>query len=75
MIRIAGNEEVHFLPWFVPDRLVLREISFQTVWHGAHARLVRNQKKVWPRFPIIVGRYALANRQHAEKEVHEILKL
>jgi len=31
VIRIGGNEEVDYLPWYVPDRLALREIAFQTV--------------------------------------------
>ena len=28
VIRIAGNEEVDYLPWYVPDRLALRENIF-----------------------------------------------
>lgn len=68
IIRIAGNEEVNYLPWYVPDRLALREIVFQTVGNGAFAQLTKHGKRPWPQFPINIGRYTLANKHHALKE-------
>ena len=62
IIRIAGNEEVDYLPWYVPDRLVLREIAHQTTGVGAFARLTKHGKRPWPQFPISVGRFTLANK-------------
>lgn len=68
MIRIAGNEEVHYLHWYVLDRLVLREIAHQTVGVGAFSRLSKHGKRPWPQFPINIGRFTLANKHHALKE-------
>lgn len=75
VIKIAGNEEADYLPWYVLDRLVLREIAHQTVGFGAFARLMKHGKRPWPQFSISVGRFTLANKQHALKEEHEILEL
>jgi len=75
IIRVYGNEEVSYLPVFVPDRLVIREIAFQTVKVGAFVRLNRHSKKTWPEFPISVGRFSLINRQYAEKEAKELERL
>jgi len=44
IIRVVGNKVVHYLPWFVPDRLVVREIAFQTAYCGAIACLTKHQK-------------------------------
>ena len=48
VIRIAGNEELDYLLWYVPDRLVFREIGHQTVGTGAFARLAKHGKRPWP---------------------------
>jgi len=42
VIHVAGNEVVHYLPWFIPDRLVLREVAFQTTYCGAIARITKH---------------------------------
>lgn len=75
IIRIEGNEEASYLPCFVPDRLALREIAQQTVGVGASARLSKHGKRTWPTFPISIGRFTLVNRQHVEKEAHELANL
>ena len=53
----------------------MREITQQTVGVGAFARLARHAKKTWPAFPISIGKFTLANRQHAAKEAHELAEL
>lgn len=75
IIRIFGNEEVNYLPWFVPDRLALREIAQQTVVVGTFARLMKHGERPWPTFPISIGKLTLANRHHALKEAQELSKL
>jgi len=41
VIPIYGNEETSYLPLFVPDTLVLKEIAHHTVGVGALVRLSR----------------------------------
>ena len=43
------------LPKVVPDRLVLEEISFQTVTKGIYKKCVAPKRKVLPKFPITLG--------------------
>ena len=43
------------LPNVVPDRLVIEEISFQTVTEGVYKKLVGPKSRVWPNFPQNLG--------------------
>ena len=53
-IRIAGSTKPpHWLPHLVPDSLLLQEISYQTFVNGVPASLHRNNKGLWPQFPLI----------------------
>ena len=63
------------MPIFVPDRLALKEIAFQTVGVAALVRLTWHSKKTWPTFPISIGRCTLSNRQHAEREARDLERL
>ena len=56
-IRVYGSNASHMLPKVVPDRLVLEEISFQTVTEGVYKKCVAPKRKVWPRFPITLGSF------------------
>jgi hypothetical protein len=50
----------HALPRFLPDRLVCREVAYQTVSGGITKELKVAQKRVWPTFPIQVGVFSLS---------------
>ena len=54
-IMVFGNNASHMLPKFVLDKLVLEEISFQTVTEGIYKKCVAPKRKVWPKFPITLG--------------------
>ena len=54
-IRVYGSNVAHMLPKGVIDRLVLEEISFQTVTEGIYKKCAALKRKVWPRFPITLG--------------------
>ena len=54
-IRIFSNNAAHMLPKVVPDRLVLEEISFQTVTKGIYKKCAAPKGKVWPKFPLTLG--------------------
>ena len=54
-IRVYGSNDTHMFPKVMLDRLVLEEISFQTVTEGIYKKCVAPKRKVWPRFPIALG--------------------
>ena len=54
-IKVFGSSAAHMLPKVVPDRLVLEEMSFQTVTEGIYMKCVAPKRKVWPKFPLTLG--------------------
>jgi hypothetical protein len=68
-IRVFGCfASPHALPRFLPDRLVCREVSYQTVSAGITKELKVAQKRVWPAYPIQVGIFSLSYFGHAKVE-------
>jgi hypothetical protein len=59
----------HALPKFLPDRLVCREIAYQTVAGGMSKELKATQKKVWSAFPLQIGMFSLFDFVHSKVEV------
>jgi hypothetical protein len=56
------------LPLFIPDKLVCREITRQTVIGGVSKELKASSKKVWPFFPVRLNSYCLLDFRHAKAE-------
>ena len=55
-IRISGSTKApHWLPHFVPDTLLLQDISYQTYVNGVVASLHRKNKGLWPLFSLSTG--------------------
>lgn len=75
VIRISGNDVVHYLPWFVPDRLVLREISLQMVYCGLSVHLHGHQRGSWLVLPFDAGKFTISCRAHGIKEAEELILL
>jgi hypothetical protein len=68
-IRVYGcASATHLLPRYIPDKLMIREISYQTVDARIMKLLASNSKRYWPKFPIIVGTHTLLNVSCAKKE-------
>lgn len=68
-IRIYGATKApHLLPKHVPERLVIREIAYQTILHGFNASLAKDQNKLCPAYPIYIGLYGLTNSKFAKME-------
>jgi hypothetical protein len=53
---------------FLPDRLVFREVAHQTMLGGVSKELKEVQKKVWPPFPLQIGRFTLLDLGHSKVE-------
>jgi hypothetical protein len=51
------------------DRLVCREVAYQTVTRGIGKELKVAQKKFWLVFPLQVGSFSLLNFGHSKVEV------
>jgi hypothetical protein len=67
-IRVFGCAHApHILPKYVPNKLLGRDIAYQTMEEGITSFLAASSKRIWPRFPIKVGRFTLLNIPHARK--------
>jgi hypothetical protein len=58
------------LPQFVPYKIVLQEVAYQTVIHGVGGMLYRGKKEIWPRIPLYISVYSFSNTKKEEGEVN-----
>jgi len=74
-IRVFGSIALlPVLPYYVPNKLLAREIAYQTAGEGGLNRGFKEQKKaIWPTFSLQCGAFALHDFRHACKE-EEIIK-
>ena len=69
-IKISNSTKPpHWLPHFVPDTMLLQELSYQTYVNGVATSLHRNKKGLWPPFPLITKVCKIENFKHARDEV------
>jgi len=73
-VRVFGSfSSPHVLPLYVPDKLMAREISYQTCREGGLTKDLKDKKKaIWPQFPMACGAFSLFYVGHAFKEVNNI---
>ena len=64
-IRIWRRNTFHLLPKIVPERMVLEEISFQTIIGGVFPNLAGSKRKGWPKFPRNLGSLVIHKYTHA----------
>ena len=74
-IRVFGSNAAHMLPKVVPDRLVLEEISFQTVTKGIYKKCAAPKRKFWPKFPITLGSLSIPTSTWVSKLSDHIMSL
>lgn len=68
-IKVFGSiVDLRFLPLYVSDKLLVREIAHQTMGKGLTKTLKDNKNSMWPSFPIRCGSFSLANINRATKE-------
>jgi hypothetical protein len=52
-VRFSGcSIPRHALSKFLPNKLVCREVAYQTIIGGIDTELKASQKKFWPLFPV-----------------------
>jgi hypothetical protein len=67
-MRVFGaSGPPHFLPKYIPDKLLARDITYQMMEKGATAHLSEKNKIYWPIFPLHIGQYFLMNKKHTGK--------
>jgi hypothetical protein len=73
-IRIYGSMKYpHLLLWFMLDRLVLQEVSYQIVIHGVGGDIYQSNKAISPPFPLYISNYFFSNTKQAHEEVNTLL--
>ena len=73
-IRVFGSTvPPHVLPLYVPDKLLAREIAYQTCSEGSLTKDLKDKKKaIWPQFPVACGVFSLFDVGHAFDEVENV---
>lgn len=76
-IRVFGSiSSPHVLPLYVPDKLLAREIAYQTCEVGGMSKELKDKKKVvLSQYPVVCGAFSLFDLGHAFKEVDNMLSL
>jgi hypothetical protein len=73
-IRVYGAmKSPYFLPRFVPEKLVLQEVAYQTNIHGVGGMLYQGKKETWPPLPLYVKIYSFSNTNQAQEELNTLL--
>jgi hypothetical protein len=68
-IRVFGATGApHLLPIYVPDRLVLGEICYQTILQGYNATLVKDKKRAFIPYGFHIGFYMVKDTVQAKQE-------
>lgn len=72
-IRVSGSiVDPHVIPLYVSNKLLSREISYQTMGKGLTKVLKDGKKSLWPTFPIKCSSFTLSNFVHATRELIEM---
>jgi len=76
-IRVFGSTvPPHFLPLYIPEKLLAREIAYQTCSEGGLTKELKDKKKgIWPQFPVACGAFSLFDVGHAFAEVENVTSL
>ena len=70
-IRIGGSTKPpHWFPLFVPNSLLLQEISYHTFVNGVVASLHKHKKGLWPLFPLMTLVCKIENFKQSIDEVN-----
>ena len=63
----------HLLPRYVPNKLLLKEFTFQLFEISQTMDLLRRKLKAWSELPVPVGPYKILNHGHTVKELESYL--
>ena len=67
---IGSTKAPHWLPYFIPDKLLLQEIEYQTHINGVSSSLIKSRKGAWPPFPLSTKVCQMENIKQTKEEVN-----
>ena len=67
---IGGTKSPHWLPHFIPDKLLLQDMGYQTCINGIFASLLKAKKDPWPPFPFYIGMCRIENIKQEKDKVN-----
>jgi hypothetical protein len=73
IIIYGAMKPCHLFPRFIPNKLVLQEVAYQTIIHGVEGMLYRSKKTIWPPLPLYIDNYFFENTKQAQTEVDILL--
>jgi hypothetical protein len=74
-IRIYGATKYpHLLPRIVPNKLVIKEVAYQSILHGFNSSSNKGWKKCCSSYPLHIEMYKLSNCNYARMEARAILE-
>lgn len=73
-VRVFGSTvPPHVLPLYIPNKLLAREIAYQTCSEGILTKDLKDKKKaIWPQFPVVCGAFSLFDLGHTFTEVQSM---
>ena len=73
-VRVFGSSAPpHVLPLYIPNKLLAREISYQTCGEGGLTKDLKEKKKaIWPQFPVACGAFSLFDVGHTFTKVENV---
>ena len=70
-IRMIGSTKAcHWLTHFIPDKLLLQEITYQTCISGVSISLLKEKKGHLPSFPFSTGMSKIENVKQEKDELY-----
>ena len=70
-LRMIGSTKApHWLPHFIPDKVLLQEISYQTHTYVVSSSLTKSRKGAWTPFPLSTKMCRVENIKQAKEEVN-----
>ena len=70
-IRIIGStKSPHWLPHFIPDKLLLQEMAYETCINGVSASFLKAKKGPWSPFPFSTRMCRIEKSKQAKDEVN-----
>ena len=66
--KIDSTKDPHWIPHFIPNKLLLQGIAYQTHINGVFASLIKSIKEAWPPFPLSTKVCRMENIKQTKEE-------
>ena len=70
-LRMIGSTKApHWIPHFIPAKLLLQEIIYQTFINGVSIALLKENKGAWPPLPLSTKMWKIETIKQAKDELN-----